>query len=224
MQEADEEEDDEHIYMMQEQGWAERLREFTENTQAKNEDDQYKDLEEEVIQEVLAIEEKIKETIEETEDEQYLRNLKENRWIQCDKNQKEFGDTQVRGGPNNTWWMKCIPELTTEQKRPYIHKEEVLQQLFEEEEEDYLEDDTPDLENSDGEIYHMEEEERQDVPTIRIARTERTAIMPSYKSDGAAGMDIAIPIEVNIEAQESELVNTHLVFEIPEGYYRQITQ
>ena len=76
MQEADEEEDDEHIYMMQEQGWAESLREFTENTQAKNKDDQYEDLEEEVIQEVLTIEEKIKKTIKETEDEQYLRNLK----------------------------------------------------------------------------------------------------------------------------------------------------
>lgn len=57
---------------------------------------------------------------------------------------------------------------------------------------------------------------------LRIKKLHPDAILPEYKSKGAAGFDIASIEEVVLRSGETHLIRTGLAFEIPEGYELEI--
>ena len=56
------------------------------------------------------------------------------------------------------------------------------------------------------------------VARVKIKRAHPDAIMPEYKSEGAAGFDLASCEDVTIPPFERVKVNTGLKMEVPEGY------
>ena len=59
---------------------------------------------------------------------------------------------------------------------------------------------------------------------LKIERLENNKILPEYKSDGAAGMDLcaAIPEPVTLKPLERKLIPTGLKIELEHGYEAQI--
>ena len=78
-------------------------------------------------------------------------------------------------------------------------------------------------EQKPGKIYRMYPYRYQGRPTLPVARVKiqrahPDAIMPEYKSEGAAGFDLASCEDVTILPFERALVNTGLKMEIPIGH------
>ena len=57
---------------------------------------------------------------------------------------------------------------------------------------------------------------------IKISKLNPRAIIPEYKSEGAAGMDLYSLDDIEIAANDIALVSTGLQIEIPDGYEAQI--
>jgi dUTP pyrophosphatase len=57
---------------------------------------------------------------------------------------------------------------------------------------------------------------------IKIQQLNNAAIIPEYKSEGAAGFDLHASNAYLINPAERVLVGTGLAFEIPEGYEMQV--
>lgn len=57
---------------------------------------------------------------------------------------------------------------------------------------------------------------------IKIKKLNKDAIIPMYATKGAAGFDLASMDDVLIRPGETVLIDTGLVFEIPDGYEMQI--
>mgnify|MGYP001258170051 CR=1 FL=1 len=54
---------------------------------------------------------------------------------------------------------------------------------------------------------------------VKIKKVHADAIIPEYKTEGAAGCDITAVEEVTIKPNESFLVRTGLSIESPQGYF-----
>jgi len=54
---------------------------------------------------------------------------------------------------------------------------------------------------------------------VKIKKVHADAIIPEYKTEGAAGCDITAVEEVTIKPNESFLVRTGLSIECPQGYF-----
>lgn len=57
---------------------------------------------------------------------------------------------------------------------------------------------------------------------VHIQRLHENAILPVYKSDNAAGFDLAAVTHVDLKPGETRLVPLGWAFEVPEGYELQI--
>lgn len=57
---------------------------------------------------------------------------------------------------------------------------------------------------------------------VRVKKLREDAVIPEYKTEGAAGFDLVAAEDVTINAGETVTVPTGLAFEIPEGYELQI--
>lgn len=57
---------------------------------------------------------------------------------------------------------------------------------------------------------------------VRVKKLREDAVIPEYKTPGAAGFDLVAAEDVTINAGETVTVPTGLAFEIPEGYELQI--
>lgn len=57
---------------------------------------------------------------------------------------------------------------------------------------------------------------------VHIKKMHENAILPVYKSDNAAGFDLAASTHVDLKPGETRLVPLGWAFEIPEGYELQI--
>lgn len=57
---------------------------------------------------------------------------------------------------------------------------------------------------------------------VRVKKLHPDAVIPEYKTEGAAGFDLVAVEDVLINRGETKLVRTGLAFEIPPGYELQI--
>lgn len=57
-----------------------------------------------------------------------------------------------------------------------------------------------------------------DLPKLHVKRLDEDAILPVYKHDGDAGMDLSAIEAVTLKPGEIVAVGTGLAFAIPEGY------
>lgn len=60
------------------------------------------------------------------------------------------------------------------------------------------------------------------VPALKFKKLSEDAVIPSYKTVGAAGMDIVATESVNVHPGEVAVIKTDLAVEIPEGYELQV--
>ena len=58
--------------------------------------------------------------------------------------------------------------------------------------------------------------------TVKIKKLDEKAIIPEYKTDGAAGFDLCSLIDYKLVVGEMKLIPTGLAIEIPEGTELQI--
>ena len=62
------------------------------------------------------------------------------------------------------------------------------------------------------------------VPTVRVYRKAKSAVLPAYATAGAAGADVEafIPQEITLQAGERVKIPTGLILEIPAGWEAQV--